>query len=164
MKIRYLHYWSDAFKDRTVERTQVEIRYEPLNIGIAYAFVKEQWHECISDKYSVFQGRSEREIMIASREFHKLHQMTGDDVELSDRRLAEFIGKIEKEEVIMLQRLRDDASFDVLSNIDGLSSLIRSKTISSPEKLHDDKNDNTNQENKLSEDIQLDKDDIYGDF
>jgi putative transposase len=164
VKIRYLYYWSDAFKDRTVERTQVEIRYEPLNIGIAYAFVKGQWHECISDKYSVFQGRSEREIMIASREFHKLHQMTGDDVELSEQRLAEFIGKLEKEEVIMLQRLRDDAALDILSNIDGLSSLTRIKTIQSPEESLNDKKDNINQENELFEDIQLDEDDIYGDF
>lgn len=55
VKINSIYYWSNLFRNPEVENTSVPIRYDPFNIGIAYAFVQDQWVECISQYYSEFQ-------------------------------------------------------------------------------------------------------------
>ena len=61
VKLHYLFYWNDALRHPEVEQTRVPVRYDPLNIGIAYAYVRGQWVQCISQYYSAFQGHSEKE-------------------------------------------------------------------------------------------------------
>jgi len=62
-----VYYWAEAFRDPTVENHDVSVRYDPFDIGTAYAFVRNRWTECHSEHYTVLQGRSEREIMLASK-------------------------------------------------------------------------------------------------
>ncbi|MGA7414286.1 MAG: DDE-type integrase/transposase/recombinase, partial [Bryobacteraceae bacterium] len=45
VKIHYLHYWCEAFRDPSVENTKVAVRYDPFDAGTAYAFVNNQWTE-----------------------------------------------------------------------------------------------------------------------
>ena len=40
VKINYLYYWSDALLSRKVEGTQVPVRYDPFNIGTAFAYAR----------------------------------------------------------------------------------------------------------------------------
>ncbi len=35
IKVNYLYYWSDAFRNPEVERTKVPVRYDPFDIGVA---------------------------------------------------------------------------------------------------------------------------------
>ncbi|MGK7898908.1 MAG: TnsA endonuclease N-terminal domain-containing protein, partial [Xenococcus sp. (in: cyanobacteria)] len=37
VKIHYIYYWSNQFRDPEIENTLVPIRYDPFNVGIAYA-------------------------------------------------------------------------------------------------------------------------------
>jgi hypothetical protein len=46
VKLHYLYYWSDAFLDPEAEGTQLPVRYDPFDAGIAYAFVKKRWVRC----------------------------------------------------------------------------------------------------------------------
>src|SRR5258707_12938033 len=39
----------------------VEVRYEPFDMSVAYAFVDGQWVTCTADAFLQVQGRSERE-------------------------------------------------------------------------------------------------------
>ena len=71
VKIHYIYYWSDLFHDPEVEGRQVPVRYDPLNSGTAFAFVKDQWVQCHSEYYAVFQGHSEREMMLATQELRQ---------------------------------------------------------------------------------------------
>jgi len=66
VKLHYLFYWNDALRHPEVEQTQVPVRYDPFNIGIAYAYVRRQWVQCISQYYSAFQGHSEKELALAT--------------------------------------------------------------------------------------------------
>jgi putative transposase len=43
IKLNYLYYWSDAFRHPEVERTKVSIRYDPFDLGVAYAYVQGRW-------------------------------------------------------------------------------------------------------------------------
>ena len=77
VQINYISYWSDVFLDAAVEKTQVPVRYDPLDAGTAYAFVKRRWVRCISQHYARFAGRSEREVMLATAELRRQHQGRG---------------------------------------------------------------------------------------
>src|SRR5262249_45289679 len=74
VKINSLYYWSDQFRDPSVEKTQVPVRYDPYDLGLAWAFVAHRWVRCISEYHAIFHGRSETELMIASGELRARQQ------------------------------------------------------------------------------------------
>lgn len=72
IKVNYIYYWSDAFRNPTVEKTKVPVRYDPFDMGVAYAYVEGRWVKCISQYYSTFVGRSEKEVLLAAHEISPL--------------------------------------------------------------------------------------------
>jgi putative transposase len=107
VKINGLCYWSDALLDPEMEKTQVPIRYDPFDAGIAYAFLKGRWTQCLSEHYAIFAGRSEREIQLATAELRKRDQLHGQQFTITARKLADFLTSLEAEELLLEQRLRD---------------------------------------------------------
>lgn len=107
VRVNYLYYWCELFRDPEVEGKLVAVRYEPFDAGTAYAFVRGQWAECHSEFYTIFHGRSEKEVKLASTELHKRHQNHLQRVNVNARRLAEFLQSVEGDEVLLTQRLRD---------------------------------------------------------
>lgn len=114
VKVNYLFYWCDAFRDPAIENNRVEVRYEPYDAGIVYAFVRNQWQQCISQYYAIFHGRSEREIMLASKELLKQRQQHSGQFNITARKLASFLQSVETEEAILTQRLRDKEAGSIL--------------------------------------------------
>jgi transposase InsO family protein len=110
VKINYIYYWADAFRKSQVEQSQVPVRYDPFDAGIAYAYVKGGWVQCISEHYAIFSGRSEREIMLATAELRQRHRQHGRSFNLTARKLADFLNSLEAEELLYEQRLRDEAA------------------------------------------------------
>jgi putative transposase len=119
VKLHYLYYWSDAFVDRQAEGTQVSVRYDPFDAGVAYAFVKKRWVRCISEHYARFAGRSEREIQLASAELRRRQQRHGQHLRITARQLGDFLASLEADEVVLEQRLRDAEARNVLEPIIG---------------------------------------------
>ncbi len=107
IKVNYLCYWSDAFLDPDVEGTQVPVRYDPFDAGLAYAFIRKRWVRCISEHHARFAGRSEREIQLASAELRRRQQRHNQQFRVTARQLADFLASVEGEEVVLEQRLRD---------------------------------------------------------
>jgi transposase InsO family protein len=107
MKINHLYYWSEHFRSPTWEAQQVPVRYDPFDIGTAYAFVNRQWVECHSEYYSVLHGHSEREVHMASEELRKRRQNHSGQFAVTAKKLAEFLESVELKEEILLQRLSD---------------------------------------------------------
>lgn len=115
--INRVYYWSEAFRDPSVENHDVSVRYDPFDIGTAYAFVKNRWTECHSEHYTLLQGRSEKEIMLVSKELRRrslLHSR--ERFTLTARKLANFLDSAEAEEKCLLQRLRDRESASLRQN------------------------------------------------
>ena len=83
------------------------MRYDPFDVGTAYAFVDGQWVECISECYTVLHGRSEREVHLASEELRKRHGNHSSQFDITARKLAEFLESVEVDEAILIQRLSD---------------------------------------------------------
>lgn len=108
IKIHNLWYWSDSFRDPAVENASVPVRYDPFDVGTAYAYVRKQWAKCYSDQYLVLKGRSEKEIMLASAELIRRGKSSSRArFTVTASRLASFITATELEEVFLLQRLRE---------------------------------------------------------
>ena len=115
IKLNYLYYWSDAFRNPEVERTKVPVRYDPFDIGVAYAYCQGRWVKCISQYYSTFSGHSEKELLLATIELKRLGKLTRTSTSISAKRLADFISQVQEHEALLLQRLRDLEGHQVLN-------------------------------------------------
>jgi putative transposase len=121
VKIHHIFYWSDAFRDPEIENTQVSVRYDPFEVGVAYAFVGKRWVRCYSEYYSVFHGRSEKELMIATKELRALKNSHSQQFTVTAKKLADFLESVEAEEVMLVQRLRDMEGRKVVEKINNVA-------------------------------------------
>lgn len=117
IKINSILYWCDAFRNPEIEKKNIEVRYDPYNAGIAYAFICNQWIECFSQYYCIFQGRSEKELMVATNELRSHNRLHSKESRISAKKLAEFLQSVEAEEKLTLQKMRDRESRSILSAI-----------------------------------------------
>jgi hypothetical protein len=117
IKINYIYYWANIFRDPEIEKTHVPVRYDPFDVGIAYAYVRNCWVKCISQYYANFQGRSEKEIKLASKELIKRFSNHTKKSKVSAKILANFLTSVESEEVLLEQRLHDIEAKEVFQII-----------------------------------------------
>ena len=162
VKIHHLVYWSDAFRDPEIENTQVAVRYDPFDAGIAYAFVAKRWVRCYSEHYSVFHGRSEKELMIATKELRALKNSHSQQFTVSAKKLADFLQSVEAEEVMLMQRLRDAEGRTVLDKINNSIPEVKSEEIDVAE-VAETNSHRSSEESSLTEDAE-EMLEVYEDF
>jgi putative transposase len=126
IKVNYLYYWSDAFRNPNVEKTLVPVRYDPFDMGVAYAYVDGRWVRCISQYYSTFVGRTEKEVLLAAQEIRQLNKRSATATNLNAKHLADFIANVQEHEALLLQRLRDLESKRLLDNLTSSNSSVPS--------------------------------------
>ena len=107
VKINHIYYWCEAFRNLETQGERVPVRYDPFDVGIAFAFVCKQWIQCHSEYYAVLKDRSEREIMLGTKELHQQHHNYSAEFTVTARRLAEFLQSVEAQESLLTQRLCD---------------------------------------------------------
>ena len=111
IRLNRVYYWTEAFRDPAVENQDVAVRCDPFDIGTAYAFVKNAWAECHSEHYMVLKDRSEKEVMLASKEICRRSQLHSQQrFTVTAHKLAAFLESAEVEEKCLVQRLRDRES------------------------------------------------------
>lgn len=117
IKVNYLYYWNDAFRNPVVEKTKVSVRYDPFDMGVAYAYLEGRWVKCISQYYSTFAGRTEKEVLLAASEIRQQDKRNAVSTNISAKRLADFIAAVQEHETLLMQRLRDLEAVGVLENL-----------------------------------------------
>ena len=103
-----LRYYHPLMRSSREAGSRVEVRYEPFDIGIAYAFVDGQWLRCTADAFLQVQGRSEREwdlLLDEWRAQQRAHHRTR--VSLDSARLAAFLQEMLAEETLLAKQQRD---------------------------------------------------------
>lgn len=108
VKLSYIYYNAPALKQPGVENMQVPVRYDPFNIGIAYAYVKNRWVLLRSEHYLTFLNRTEKELQLITDELKKRTKNTvknGDSITAS--KIAAFMMTVEGKQVSLMQHLRD---------------------------------------------------------
>jgi transposase InsO family protein len=118
VKLNHVFYWSDALRDPTIEGQQVEVRYDPFDAGIAYAYVGKRWVQCISEHYGSLQGKSERELMLATTELRKRAENHASQFTITAKKLANFLLSVEAEESLRIQRLQDREAKSVRTTVE----------------------------------------------
>lgn len=103
VKINYIYYWSPDFRQAEVANTSVPVRYDPFDVGLAYAFVQGRWVRCTSEYYARLQGRTEFEVKLATTELRARHQRHARQLQITARHIAEFIESLEQEETAQAQ-------------------------------------------------------------
>jgi transposase InsO family protein len=140
IKIHYIYYWCEAF--RQIEGESVPVRYDPFDAGAAYAFVRGQWLQCHSDCYGTFKGRSEREIMLATAELRRRYQNHSASFHITARHLAEFLQSVESEEALLAQRLRDSETrtlgLAIHPSLESSTARVEGHVASAPSALNDE--------------------------
>jgi hypothetical protein len=106
VKINYIFYWCDTMDDPKIQRQQIPVRFDPFDLGTAYAFIGGQWLQCHSDHYRTFQGRSQKELLIASNELRAQNHDRGHQFQVTAGKLAQAFQSIHLQESLLLQRLR----------------------------------------------------------
>jgi len=109
VKVNYLYYWCESFRDLRPGNPRVEVRYDPFDLGTIYAFVDKHWVECYSEHHHVFQGRSYKELKLAAEELRKRWQNHSAHFPVTARKLAELLAAAEIQETVLAQRRVDMA-------------------------------------------------------
>ena len=148
VKVNHIYYWSidDSFLHPEVEGTQVPIRYDPWDVGTAYAYVKNAWVRCISQHYSSLQGHSEREIRLASIEIRQQKKQYNQKVTIKAKDLAQYLESAEAQETLQIQRLRDFAAT-------GVRQIVSSKIVKQAQSVV--KEDLADIKNNITEELTL---------
>ena len=123
VKIQHIYYWAEAFRDPELERRRVYVRYDPFNIAIAYAYIKNAWVSCVSQYEAALRGRSEREIRLATEELRRQSRLHGQQLKVTAPMLAKFLSSTEAHEKLLDQRLKDSELKETLEGREGRSQL-----------------------------------------
>src|SRR5258708_13768405 len=110
VKIKNIYYCAkdNIFrKNRKLHKKQIPVRYDPFDVGHAYAFVNGEWVECFSQYHVQLRGRTEREIQLASEELRARHLRHGRQFNITAAKLAAFITSVEGQEALLTQRRKD---------------------------------------------------------
>jgi putative transposase len=121
VKINHIYYWCGAFRNASIENTQVEVRYDPFDVGTAYAFVGNRWEKCTSEHYLTLRGHSEREMKIARAELVRGKRKHSQHFSVTARKLAGFLECAESDEKLLEQRRRDLESREIIDAVNGSS-------------------------------------------
>lgn len=105
VKINYIYYWANDFRQAEVAHHSIPVRYDPFDAGLAYAFVQGRWVRCISEYYARLRGRTEVELKLASAELRARYQRHTRQLTISARHLAEFLESLAQEEARQVQLL-----------------------------------------------------------
>lgn len=124
VKINYLYYYSKAFDAKKVQGTQVLVRYDPFNIGLAYAYVQGHWVKCLSEYHVQLRGHTERELQLASAELRKRYQNHRGEAAITAKRLADLLAKASDYETVLMQRQHDLEAGDVLAHMHNSEPLV----------------------------------------
>lgn len=109
VQINYVLYWCDAMRDPTVEGQSVPVRYDPLDVTVAYAYVRGIWRRCITAYAAEFAVCSERELALLTEEVRQRRRLTHGRtaIEITQKQLADFRRANTQVERVLLQRQRD---------------------------------------------------------
>ena len=122
IKLEFSYYWCNEFRNPRIESTKVEVKYDPFNIGIAYAYIDNKWVKCLSEEYKYLNGKTEKQLKIIAEEIRKRKSIYSKSNSITAKMIARFILESELiEEKLNEEKIKDAAverDFKVIPEID----------------------------------------------
>lgn len=95
-------YWNDEF--RVCEKRKVDLKYDPFDVGVLYAYINKRWVKCLSEYYFLLRGKTHKELQLLTEEVrYKLNRKS----KVSIKDIVSFMQTIEDKEKIIYQALKD---------------------------------------------------------
>lgn len=107
VKVNYAYFSGPALADLSLRKKDVPVRYDPFNAGIVYVFVQDRWQEVQSEYFHSFEGRTTREIELATVMGRLEKRLGGRKQEADAARTAAFLLSAESDEALAMRRLHD---------------------------------------------------------
>ncbi len=136
IRINYQDYWTDEFY--SVEEQSVPVRYDPLDYGVAYAYINNHWVKCVSNYYMKFQGYSEKAVGIATTICRQKRQRYNQSQYVGAKEIVDLLSNAEQHEELILQIRQDQSAKLVYNLIEGnlSSAVLNSAGIEHPSSRH----------------------------
>jgi transposase InsO family protein len=109
VKILGFYYWSAEIRSPRFEGNSVRVKYDPEDLGIAWAYLGVKWVQCRPSRTLNLEGRTEKELKIATLEWRRSSQLLGKRQSSSHKHLAEFLKTTAQNKALQLQRAKDRA-------------------------------------------------------
>jgi transposase InsO family protein len=109
LKIGGFYYWAPEMRSRHFEGKSVRVKYDPENMGAAWAYLGDQWIQCKPNGTLGLDGRTEKEMRLATLEWRRSRQLIGYRQSHSHRDLALFLKSAEAAKVLRVQQAKDRA-------------------------------------------------------
>jgi transposase InsO family protein len=128
IKINSIYYWNSVLRERSLEGKQLQVRYDPYDISIAYVQIRGRWVRCEAEEYATFRYCTERQLKIVSEELRRRHKKYFRSRPITAKDLANFIRhaeEVQKDQAelrLSNQRKKDREVKPVFMLIDGGAS------------------------------------------
>ena len=119
IRMNYLDYWCEAMRDATVEETQIKVRFDPFDVSVGFVYI-DGWRQCFTP-YDEFAGCSERELQLLASELRQNNRLQygREQVEITQKQLADFRRENAAKEVILRQQRTDRETRAALKVLEG---------------------------------------------
>lgn len=136
VKINYIYYWNEDFKSLHSKKIKVKVRFDPFNIGVAYAYVNKRWVKCISEYYAVFKNMTEKEVKFITSEIKKKKQNHSKNYTINAQRISLFIRELEDNSQYQLLKSKAEENKNVIQfkNLSSTSQEVTEESPSFPDK------------------------------
>src|SRR6266487_1143019 len=120
VRMNHLDYWCEAMRDATVENTQVQVRFDPFDVSVGFVYIDGVWRQCFTP-YDEFAGCSERELQLLASELRQNNRLQygREQVEITQKQLADFRRENAAKEVILRQQRTDRETRAALKVLEG---------------------------------------------
>lgn len=109
VKILGFYYWAAEMRSQKFEGKSIRVKYDPEDLGIAWAYLGNQWVQCRPSRTLNLEGRTEKEIKIATLELRRSKQQFDQRQSGSNKYLAEFLKTSHQNKALQLQQAKDRA-------------------------------------------------------
>ena len=109
VKIFGFYYWAAKMRSQHFEGKSVRVKYDPEDLGIVWAYLSDQWVQCRTSRTWNLEGRTEKELKIATLEWRRSSQRLDQRQSSSHKHLAEFLKTAQQNKALQLQQAKDRA-------------------------------------------------------
>jgi putative transposase len=122
LKINHRYYQAPELKSSRLEKATVPVRYDPMDVRHAYAYIDGRWLETYCPSLRRFPAVSERVVAAISAEHDERARVSGRGRKDTAAELAVYLGRTKQAEPVLLQ-LRRDAEARTVGLEQGLSEV-----------------------------------------
>lgn len=109
IKVNGEYFWCEAFRESGVLGSRVEVKCDPDNAGIVYAFVRE-WQDCVSKHYPDLKGLSYREMQRKAQELRDNAADSRERKKASIPLMLSFLRRVKAKEALLLKAQEFDTN------------------------------------------------------